>query len=296
MGQPLTTPGLYGMSPNQPNAGRMTGSMERSSNEHTNFVFMGNANIGHVPQFFVGIFNVGDMEHKIERPWVNYNPAQHGKMIVIPACESGLRYCKPFLIADIVQEPVRNIYNGQMDSRGVDGKFLAQDAINPEDPKGNWKTVRPMNAGQAMNIGTNLYNWGVFWETIQKPTDAPSDAAITKAHERLEAFYNYLIDEAKSLYMQGDEGRRQISNTHRRAASFFGLEFEWNQLYKRRIDCAGCGGKIPQGVALCGTCGAVQDWQKALSLGLKTPAEAIAAGFLPSQAEEMAEKGKRKSS
>lgn len=295
MGQPLTPPGLYQMN-DQGNAPRMSSTMERSSNPHTNFVFMGNANISHVPQFFVGIFNVGDMQHLVERPWVSFNPAQRGKMIVIPPCEQGQRVSKPFLIADIVQEPVRNIYNGQMDTRGVDGKFLAQDAINPEDPQGSWRTLRPVNSGASMNIGTNLYHWGLFWEVIAKPTDKPSDEAIEAAHTRMEKHYNDLVDEAKTMYMSGDDGRRQISNTHRRAASYFGLEFEWNQLYKKRIDCAGCGSKIPQGVALCGNCGAVQDWSKALSLGLKTPADAIAAGFLQPQAEEMAEKGKRKSS
>lgn len=296
MGQPVTPPGLYQMN-DQGNAGRMASTMERSSNPHTNFVFMGNANIAHTPQFYVGIFNVADKQHPIERPWVNFNPAQHGKMILVPPCEKGQRVSKPFLIADVVQEPVRNIYNGQMDTRGVDGKFLAQDAINPEDPMGSWRTVKPVNAGVSANEGTNLYRWGVFWEVITKPTDKPSEEAIVAALGRLEDHCNYLIDEAKMMYMGGDAGRKQISNTHRWAASYFELEFEWNQLYKRRIDCPGCGSKIPQGVALCGNCGAVQDWQKALSLGLKTPADAIAAGFLQPQAEEMAaEKGKRKSS
>ena len=281
------------ISASSPNAGRMTRTM--MERENPDFVFTGNANMTRAPEFYVGIFNVSDQQHLIERPWVNYNPAQRGKILVIPARQENERVSKPFLISDVVQIPIRNVYSGEMDTRGQDGKFLAQDAINPEDSRGSWRTVKPVNAGLAANEGTNLYNWGVFWEAVATQTSTPSDEAVTAAYRRLEENYNRLIEEAKMLWTAGGQGRAQIGNTHRRAASYFGQEFEWNQLYRQRIECEGCGEKINPKAVICPTCGAVRDWQKALALGMKTPAQAEAAGIVLAQAQDMAKKAPKSS-
>ena len=271
-----------------PNAARMTRAMNQSNNPE--YVFIGNANIVRTPEFYVRIFNVGDMEHRIERPWVSYNPAQGGKIIIIPACEEGKPYSKPFVIADVVQMPVRNLTSGEMDTRGVDGKFLAQDALNPEDPRGNWRTVRALNQAASLNEGTNLYHWGVFWTV----NEVPSAEELKAANGRRDAYYNRLIEEAKALWMAGTEGRRQIGNTHRRAASYFHLEFEWNQLYRPTMDCPGCGSRVPQNAAICPNCPATFDWTRAMTLGLRTKQQAIDAGIIEGQAADMAEAAKPK--
>lgn len=281
------------VSAGSPNAERMTRA--KMSTENPDFVFTGNANAVHRPEFYVGIFNVSDQQHLIERPWVNYNPAQRGKIIVIPARPNDARVSRPFLINDIVQIPIRNITSGEMDTRGQDGKFLAQDAINPEDMRGSWRTVRPINPGFAMNEGTNLYNWGLFWECVPNADTLPSEEAIAAAYQRLEANYNRLIEEAKMLWTAGGDGRRQIGNTHRRAASYFGEEFEWNQLYRQRVECEGCGNKINERAVVCPTCGAVRNWEKALALGMRTPEQAAAAGVMLAQAEGMARKAPKSS-
>lgn len=247
-----------------PNARRMTNAI--TSERNPDFVFTGNANVAHTPAFFVGIFNVSDQPQTIERPWVSYNPAMRTKAIVIPAKLEGERVSKPFLINDVVQIPIRNISNGEMDTRGQDGKFLAQDALNPEDPRGSWKTVKPVNAGFAQNEGTNLYLWGLFWEVVTKRDDPPSEDAVEAAIRRMEENYNRLIEEAKVFWMGGDQGKRQIGNTHRRAASYFELEFEWNQIYKSRVTCEGCGAKIPKNIAACPNCNAILNEEKARKL------------------------------
>jgi hypothetical protein len=270
------------------NAQRMSNVMNRQNNP--DYVFTGNINLAHKPEFFVRIFNVSDMEHRIERPWVNYNPAQRAKMIIIPACEAGQKHSKPFVINDIVQVPIRHVTSGEMDARGVDGKFLAQDALNPDDPSGSWKTVKPIGAGQSTNEGTNLYHWGCFWERTKTDdlTEEPSMEAVEMAVRRMEANYNRLIDEAKTFWMGGDQMRLQIGNTHRRAASYYGLEFEWNQVYKATMDCPGCGSRVPQTAAICPKCPSTFNWERALSLGLRTVDQAIAAGVMEPQAVEMA--------
>src|SRR4029077_17684840 len=197
------------------------------------YTFIGNANLQHTPQYFVRIFNVSDVEVKIERPWVNFNPTQRGKLIVVPARQEGERVSKPFTIADIVQVPIRNDGNKTYQSIGQRGEFLAQDALNPEDMQGNWRTVRSLSPGSSINEGTNLYHWGLFWTNNETPTDEEIAAAVN----RLDANYNNLIDEAKLLWASGEEGRKKIGNTHRRAAQHFGLEFEWNVLYRSLQEC-----------------------------------------------------------
>ena len=249
------------------------------------YTFLGDANQQRTPVYFVSIFNVSDVEVKIERPWVNFNPTQRGKLIVVPARQEGERVSKPFRIADIVQVPLRNDNNKTYQSIGQRGEFLAQDALNPEDITGSWRTVRSLAPGSSINEGTNLYHWGLFWTKNETPTDEEVNAAIG----RLEANYNRLIDEAKLLWASGEKARLEIGNTHRRAAQHFGMEFEWNVLYRSLQECPGCGGKIPHNVVVCPKCPAVFNWEKALSFGLRTVAQAVDAGIMEPQAVNLAE-------
>lgn len=250
------------------------------------YTILGNANQSQPVKFYYYIFNVSDVEVKIERPWVSHNPAQGGKIIVVPAREANERVSKPYKIADIVQIPIRNDATKQIFTTGQTGRFLAQDAINPEDPQGDWKTVRTHKPGVSINEGTNLYHWGLFWTVNGEPTDEEINMAV----QRLEANYNSLITEAKAFWAQGDRGKQQIGATHRRAANYFGLEFEWNQLYRMQKECPGCGSRISSNVAVCPHCPAVLDWQKAIDLGLRTTEQAIAAGVME---PEHAPKSKR---
>jgi hypothetical protein len=287
MGTMRTAPGLYTGTMDSPNAARMSRAMMGPLNPE--YVFTGNANIVREPQFYVRIFNVGDMEHRIERPWVAFNPAARAKIILIPACKPGEPYSKPFVIADVVQQPKRHVTTGEMDTVGVDGKFLAQDALNPEDMHGNWRTVRPMDASRAVNEGTNLYRWGCFWTT----NETPSDEELKAAGDQRDAYYNHLIEEAKLFWMGGTDGRKQIGNTHRRAASYFGLEFEWNQIYKATKECPECGTRVPIAASICSKCPMTFNWEQALSRGVRTKDQAIAAGVWKGQAEEFAAEAPR---
>lgn len=272
------------------NAQRMTRA--KADEMNPGYVFTGNANMQRTPEFYVRIFNVGSLEHRIERPWCRYNPAHRGKIILIPGCKPNEKYSAPFVIADVVQEPIYNLGQGEFATRGVSGKFLAQDAIHPDDPQGNWKTVRPSNAGLAQNEGTNLYRWGVFW-TVE---EVPSDEELKMAHSRMEEYYNQLIEEAKSLYMGGGEYRKQIGFTHRHAASYYGLEFDWNQVYRAQMECPGCGAKLPVSAVICQKCPATFNWTRALELGLRTVDQAVAFGIMEPQAAGLAKpkKGTKK--
>ena len=280
---------------NTPRARRQSDTW--SNEKNANFVFTGDANLRHEPQYYVGIFNVSDMEQRIERPCVN--PGRGGKLIIVPAKEESQRYSRPFLIPDILQEPVDRAGSWELGTRGVDGKFLAQDALNPEDPRGNWRTVRTVAEATLANEGTNLYHYGCFWETTgPEGKDAPSEEAVNMAVKRLETTYNRLITEANTFALQGERGVALIGHLHRRAANYFGINVSWNQLYEKKNQCPSCGRSLPVTASRCAGpngCGYVFNWEKAIADGVANVEEAIAAGVNIGQAVDMGEKATRKS-
>jgi hypothetical protein len=261
------------------NAQRMSRTMNREKN--FGFIFNGDANLRHEPKFYVKIFNLAGFEHRVERPWVH--PQRIGNMIVIKACEPGQPYSEPFVIPDIVQMRTERPGSVELGVRGVDGRFLAQDALNPDDPQGNWKTMRPIPAGQAANEGTNLYNFGVFWTIAAEP----SEEELFTARERLEATYNRLIDEANLLSLEGAAGTKMIGHLHRRAANYFGVDVEWNKRFHQKIECPECGAANIPTASVCSKCPMVFNWDKALKNGLRTKAQAVAAGIMSEQAASM---------
>lgn len=271
-------------------ARRLTEGKMREANQ--NFVFSGNANLTHEPKYFIHILNVSDREHLVERPWVH--PQRLGSVIVIPACQAGQKVSNAFRIPDIVQMKHERPGHWQFYTTGADGKFLAQDALNPDDMTGNWKTTRKVNQGALTNEGTNLYNKGCFWIR----SDAPAkelEAAIAKAIERMEAYYETLIEDANQFYLEGGKGILLINHTHRRAARYmfeqYGREVEWNKVFRRKIPCTLCGEPI-NAVAAIHRCAdghtAIIDWHRAFAGGFVTREQAAAHGLFSEQVEHMA--------
>jgi hypothetical protein len=262
------------------------------NNEHNdNFIFTGDANLRHEPKYYVRMWNLSTIEQRIERPWVR--PGHVGKIIVLPPPEPGEQLGTPFVIPDIVQMAVDQAGNWELGTRGVDGKFLAQDALNPEDMRGSWKTIRKKLTSNLSNEGTNLYHWGCFWDTTKglDLDQPPPEDAVKKTIERMEDNYNRLIDEAQMLSLD-DKTRNQIGYTHRVAANYFGRSFTWNIRYERQNPCANCGTSLPATASRCYQCKRVINLELALREGTITMAEAIASGMIPGQAEAMA-KGKK---
>lgn len=273
------------------NARRMTTAKHREMND--NFIFVGDANLTHIPQFWVGIFNVSNIEHRIERPWVH--PTRRGQLILIPACEDDQPYGKPFIIPDIIQTPIERAGSWELSTRGVDGRFLAQDALNPEDMRGSYKTVRPASEGLMRNEGTNLYHLGCFWITAPTVEELiPTQDELDLANDRLDARANLLIQEASLFYLQGAQGIQQIGNLHRWAANRFpDVEVEWNKKYTRRMPCPECGAALMPTAAVCTKCPCVINWTRAIERGLRTKEQAIAAGVMQAQAEATEKKSRK---
>ena len=59
-----------------------------------------------------------------------------------------------------------------------------------------------------------------------------------------------------------------INDLQRRAAANLGLDKEWYYQSRETAECPGCGERVKPGVAVCKSCGAILNREKALALGL----------------------------
>src|SRR6266446_6741057 len=97
--------------------------------------------------------------------------------------------------------------------------------------------------------------------------DAPTESELPEARRRLEEFQRRLVATA-DLEWERTKNPMFITDLERRAARQLGLEKPW--LYDARplADCPVCAEKIKHGVAVCRSCGAILDREKAAQYGL----------------------------
>ena len=101
----------------------------------------------------------------------------------------------------------------------------------------------------------------------------PSEAELAAGRARLEEVYKKLV------FLADQEWERThnymfITDVQRRAARWLGQEKEWSYEPKAMADCPACGEKVKPGVAVCRSCGAVLDREKAAQFGLAPPRDA----------------------
>ena len=97
--------------------------------------------------------------------------------------------------------------------------------------------------------------------------EAPTESELAEARRRLEEFQRRLVA-AADLEWERTKNPMFITDLERRAARQLGLEKPW--LYDARplADCPVCAEKIKHGVAVCRSCGAILDREKAAQYGL----------------------------
>jgi hypothetical protein len=97
--------------------------------------------------------------------------------------------------------------------------------------------------------------------------EAPTEGEFAEARRRLEEFQRRLVA-AADLEWERTKNPMFITDLERRAARQLGLEKPW--LYDARplADCPVCAEKIKHGVAVCRSCGAILDREKAAQYGL----------------------------
>jgi hypothetical protein len=95
----------------------------------------------------------------------------------------------------------------------------------------------------------------------------PSEDELSFARTRLETFYKRQVVQADQEW-ERTKNSATISDVARRAARALKLEREWFYEPQRLAECPACGERIRPGVAVCRTCGAVLDKEKAARFGL----------------------------
>jgi hypothetical protein len=100
--------------------------------------------------------------------------------------------------------------------------------------------------------------------------DAPTEAEPRSAHEKLDEFYRALVASADREW-ERSHSYLFIHDLQRRAAARLGLEKEWHYQARETEECPGCGERVKPGVAVCKSCHAILNRDKALALGLMQP-------------------------
>jgi len=119
----------------------------------------------------------------------------------------------------------------------------------------------------------------------------PTKEELAEARKKLEAFQRRLVETA-DLEWERSHNMMFITDLERRAARELGLEKPWLYDPKPMADCPACGEKIRPGVAVCRTCGAILDREKAAKFGL-AEREEKGGEVGKVQPEKVVEKGKR---
>ena len=101
--------------------------------------------------------------------------------------------------------------------------------------------------------------------------ETPTDGELADARRRLEEFHRRLVA-AADLEWERTKNPMFITDLERRAARQLGLEKPWLYDPKPLADCPVCAEKIKHGVAVCRSCGAILDREKAAQYGLVSAA------------------------
>jgi hypothetical protein len=108
---------------------------------------------------------------------------------------------------------------------------------------------------------------GSFHGVFVAAGEVPTDSELADARRRLEDFQSRLVA-AADLEWERTHNPMFITDLERRAARQLGLEKPWLYDPKPMADCPVCAEKIKHGVAVCRSCGAILDRDKAAQYGL----------------------------
>ena len=108
---------------------------------------------------------------------------------------------------------------------------------------------------------------GSFHGVFVAAGSEPTAAELADARRRLEEFQRKLVA-AADLEWERTKNPMFITDLERRAARQLGLEKPWLYDPKPLVECPVCAERIKPGVAVCKSCGAILDKDKAAQYGL----------------------------
>lgn len=115
---------------------------------------------------------------------------------------------------------------------------------------------------------------GSFHGVFVAAAEIPTEGELAAAHTRLEDFQRRLVATA-DLEWERTHNPMFITDLERRAARELGQEKPWLYDPKPLADCPVCAEKIKPGVAVCRSCGAILDREKAAQYGLVAKQEKV---------------------
>jgi len=104
--------------------------------------------------------------------------------------------------------------------------------------------------------------------------EAPTEAELRSAQEKLDDFCRALVAAADREW-ERSHSFLFIHDLQRRAAKRLGVEKEWHYQARETEECPGCGDRVKPGVAVCKSCHAILNRDKAMALGLVQPPLAV---------------------
>jgi len=129
---------------------------------------------------------------------------------------------------------------------------------------------------------------GSFHGVFVAEGPAPTEAELADARTKLDAFHRRLVEKA-DLEWERSHNPMFITDLERRAARELNLDKPWLYDPKPQQDCPACGERIKPGVAVCRSCGAILDKERAAKFGLASGREQVVE--LPGKILEKAKKG-----
>lgn len=246
----------------------LSDGMTRANNMELNF----NAQhylMSRKPDYWVYLFNISEQSFEVSRPPLL-------SRLVIPGRKAGEDYAKVTKLPQPLLTPTGNVDSNEVSIVPQDTRRFAMDIINPDNLGLNQDAVIDPKA--VTNQGNNLGAKGVFWSLNEVPTEQE----LAAAKKRLEARYNFLIEQAKSVEVSNPGGLRDmLTPEHHAAVDYFGIETSWHGKRSRPMDCPNCGDRVKMGIAFHKTdegtlC--IIDWKRAVASGVRTRQQAIEAG------------------
>jgi hypothetical protein len=125
---------------------------------------------------------------------------------------------------------------------------------------------------------------GSFHGVFVAEATEPTEKELSEAQAKLEAFHRRLV-EAADLEWERSHNPMFITDLERRAARELKLDKPWLYDPKPMEECPACGERIRPGVAVCRSCQAILDAEKAAKFGLGPGVETVVPGKILERAK-----------
>lgn len=245
----------------------LSSSMSRANNQDWVFITQ-NYMLNKAPDYYVYLYNVSTMEHKISRPPML-------REVTMPARRENEKYILVTRLPVPLLVPKGNVDSSEIDFIPTDTRRFAMDLINPDNLGLNQDAV--IAPKEVTSQGNNLGKKGVFW-SLSNP---PKEEEVTAAYRRMEAHYKQILNEARTVETSNPKELPNILGPeHHVAAEYFHETTNWHNKPVHKENCPRCGMPATVGAPFHmieggGFC--VGDWDKAIRTGVRSRAQAYEA-------------------